>query len=384
VGGSGFGICGVAIGACIGKVGQEHGLPTCQHRTRLAGRAHAVAPDLRELIEELFVGGASGGHGQPARRAETWLVEQVHRAQVGQLRHDNARQPRARVGDIERGGHLCGGLGEQPQLSARLFGLGQRGPALLLDEHPLGDVVLHADEVDQLTRTIEHRGDRHLVPEGRAVPAVVQQHLGDRLAGAQSGDDPVDGRTVGGRPLQQSAVAADDLGRAVLGEPGEGGIDPDQRVVLAARVGDREGRLGGDHGPVAQHLELAPLAVFGARELQERHQCAPVVLGPVVARQHKTGDPEQPAFAGLPLQAGRRRPTPGRVVHRNRLTRHRDTPRHQRQRGVGVAHPTATEVGEPRGIAPHVDVDGQPHTVAGQLDRRGVGVDDLTLLRIDH
>ncbi len=188
----------------------------------------------------------------------------------------------------------------------------------------------------------------------------------------------------GGRSLQQPAVAADDLGRAVLGEPGERGVDPDQRVVLAAGVGDRERHLGGDHGPVAQHLKLAALTVLGARELQERHQRMPVVLGPVLVRQHEAGDPEQPALAGLPLQAGRRRATTGGVVHGDRLARYGYACRDQRQRRIGVAHPATTEIGEPRGVAPDVDVDRQPHPVTGQLDRCGVGVHDLAFPWIDH
>jgi hypothetical protein len=71
-------------------------------------------------------------------------------------------------------------------------------------------------------------------------------------------------------------------------------------------------------------------------------------------------------------------------VHGHRLTRNRHPRRDERQRRVGLAHPPSAEVGEARGVAPRVDVDGQPHAFAGQLDRRGVGVDDLAVPRVDH
>jgi hypothetical protein len=228
---------------------------------------------LRQAVQLGLVGGVARRHRHPARGALAGPVEQVHGAQVGEVRHDDAGQPVAGAVDVGRRRHLGGRLGEQPQVPAGLLGLGQRRAPLLLDDHAFGHVVLHADEVDQLALAVEHRGDRHLVPEGRAVAAVVQQHLGDRDPLVERPRDPADRRAIGGVALQEPAVAAHDLGRAVPGEPGEGRVHPDQRVVRAARVGDREGHLGGDDRAVAQHLEASALALVGARELQERHQC---------------------------------------------------------------------------------------------------------------
>jgi hypothetical protein len=165
-------------------------------------------------------------------------------------------------------------FGEQPQLGARLLRLGQRAAAFLLDHHALGDVVLDADEVDHLARAVGHRRDRHLVPVGGAVPPVVQQDLGDRRAAAQGVADPPDGRRVGVRPLQQPAVAADDLVQPVAGEAGERGIDPHQRVVRQPRVGDGERHLGGDHRAVAQQGQPSPVAQLGTRQLLEHDHSA--------------------------------------------------------------------------------------------------------------
>jgi hypothetical protein len=100
--------------------------------------------------------------------------------------------------------------------------------------------------------------------------------------------------------------------------------------------------------------------------------------------QPEAGDPQQPALQGLPLPDRRGGAAPGGVVHRHRLAGHRNPPRHQRQRGVGLAHPPAAQIGEPGGVTPGVDVDGEPHVVTGELHGRGVGVHDPAPLEVDH
>ena len=52
---------------------------------------------------------------------------------------------------------------------------------------------------------------------------------------------------------------------------------------------------------------------------------------------------------------------------------------------VGLAHPLAAEVGEARGVAPRVDVDRAAAPAPPvSVDRRGVGVDDLLPVEVDH
>ena len=209
---------------------------------------------------------------------------------------------------------------------------------------------------------------------------------------AQRLADPAHRGPVGVRSLQEAAVAPDDLLVGVPGELGEGRVDPDQRVVVLAGVGDRERHVRGDDGAVAQHLQPPAVAVLGAGELEEHHQRPPVEVrgepgrrrDPVGhAREREAGDPQQPALAGRPLRGGRAGAAADGVVHDHRLTRHRHPARHERQRRAGLAHPPAAEVGQPGGVAPGVDVDRQPHRLAGELDGRRVGVHDLPPFEVD-
>jgi hypothetical protein len=56
----------------------------------------------------------------------------------------------------------------------------------------------------------------------------------------------VDGGGVGRRPLQEAAVAPDDLLGRVAGDPRERRVDPDQGVVRLPGIGDGEGDVRGD------------------------------------------------------------------------------------------------------------------------------------------
>ena len=69
--------------------------------------------------------------------------------------------------------------------------------------------------------------------------------------------DARDGDRVGVRALQEPAVAAEHVLGRVAGEPGERAVDPDERVVVAERVGDREREVAAEHR-VQRQVVLPP------------------------------------------------------------------------------------------------------------------------------
>src|SRR3712207_7184294 len=77
---------------------------------------------------------------------------------------------------------------------------------------------------------------------------------------------------VGVRALQEAAVAAHRLPVGVPGDPAEGGVDPDQRVVRLAGVGDGEGRS-------EEHTsELQSRQYLVCRLLLEKKKIQPLAL----------------------------------------------------------------------------------------------------------
>jgi hypothetical protein len=254
----------------------------------------------------------------------TGLVDDGHDHPVGQRRHAQAGQPVEQVVGVEGGDERAGRLGHQRQAALGLLGsplrpLGDRpgllgllpggllggegGLALGLPPHPLGDVGLHADGADQLAVAVEDRADRELVPERGAVAAVVEQRDGHRLAGAQRRPDRGDGGRVGARALQEPAVAAHRLLEGVPGDPAEGGVDPDQRVVRPAWVGDRERDVGGDDGPLAQRLQLGLRVAAAADPLDLEEDDQRQLLAGAGLGQREAGDPQQPV-AGTTVVGG--------------------------------------------------------------------------------
>jgi len=100
--------------------------------------------------------------------------------------------------------------------------------------------VLDPDVGGDVAVGIVHRGDVQVVPERLTVPAVIQELDADRPALADRAAQPVDGRGIGVRALQEAAVAAD-RGRArIAGGPAEGVVDEDQRHVRLPGVADRQ------------------------------------------------------------------------------------------------------------------------------------------------
>ena len=151
---------------------------------------------------------------------------------------------------------------------------------------PVGDVGLDPDVVGDPAGLVDDRADHHLVPERGAVAPVVAQ---DRGHGAPLGEGRADARhrdRVGVRTLQEPAVATEDLLRRVAGEPGERAVHPDERVVVAERVGDREREvaaedrvqrqvvLPSDHLVVAAHTETSVACTAGTRRDAEPYSAA--------------------------------------------------------------------------------------------------------------
>jgi hypothetical protein len=106
--------------------------------------------------------------------------------------------------------------------------------------------------VGDLAEIVAHRRDREPVPEGAAVPPVVQD-LDDALALlGDGGADLGDGCRIGAGALQEPAVPAERLGRRIARDALEPLVDVDQGPIGQPGIGDGD-TLGGDvEGPVLQ------------------------------------------------------------------------------------------------------------------------------------
>lgn len=125
-----------------------------------------------------------------------------------------------------------------------------------------GDVRLNADEVGDETGFIADGGDGKAVPERGAVLAVVEQLDGDFPLLADGAPEEVDGGGVGFGALEEAAVAAEDFGDGIAGEPLKAGVDVDERLVGQAGVGDGDAFGTGGEGTVLQfELRLGFLLV---------------------------------------------------------------------------------------------------------------------------
>mmetsp|Transcript_6625 Transcript_6625/g.20142 ORF Transcript_6625/g.20142 Transcript_6625/m.20142 type:complete len:415 (-) Transcript_6625:14-1258(-) len=122
------------------------------------------------------------------------------------------------------------------------------GSFLDLVDGNLVDLALDADEVDDLAVGVAEGGDKELVPEGRAVGLVVEEADGGVDAVGDALADDVDHLGIGPGPLEEAAVAADDLLDPVAGEVEEALRGVDDGVVGEGGVGDGEVALGGLEG----------------------------------------------------------------------------------------------------------------------------------------
>src|SRR5215213_5075228 len=109
-----------------------------------------------------------------------------------------------------------------------------------LGEFALGDVLLYPDEVGDAPPVVAHRGDAQLLPEQRAVLAVVA-HRNPAISAFPDGRPHLfEGGLAPVVALQEATVAPDDLLGRVAGYALEGGVGVDDRVVGPVWVGDED------------------------------------------------------------------------------------------------------------------------------------------------
>jgi hypothetical protein len=106
--------------------------------------------------------------------------------------------------------------------------------------------------VGDLAALVAHRRDREPVPEGGAVPPVVQD-LDDALALlGEGGADLGDRGRIGAGALQEPAVPAERLGRRVPRDALEPLVDVDEGPIGQPGIGDGDALSRDVEGPVLQ------------------------------------------------------------------------------------------------------------------------------------
>ena len=136
------------------------------------------------------------------------------------------------------GTQAVGTFGEQGGVVAL-----QPGQALALQR----DVNLACEEIGESAIAVPYRGQQQAVPERLAGLAVVADVDFDALHRGDGRANACHRRRVGLRPLQEAAVAADDLLPRVAGEAAERIVGEDHRVVVRAGVGDDHRHPRGAH-----------------------------------------------------------------------------------------------------------------------------------------
>ena len=125
-----------------------------------------------------------------------------------------------------------------------LLAAGQR----LLGLDPIGHVELRGEEELDVAVLAAHRADIERIPEGAAVLAVIAQLDVHRLFARHGLAQTIHLGGIGVRPLQEPAVAADDLVTRVAGEILEGLVGEDDRIVGLPRIGDDHRHAGSANG----------------------------------------------------------------------------------------------------------------------------------------
>jgi hypothetical protein len=170
---------------------------------------------------------------------------------TGQVRTgtERARDAQARQAQLRRREQgLLDPHGQPEVVFERLLG----APQPVLGLATRGDVRLDPDEVGDLAEPIAYGRDREPVPEGGAVPPVVQD-LDDALALLGDGGADLGNRCrIGAGTLQEPAVPAERLGQGVPRDALEPFVDVDQGPIRQPGIGDGDA-LGRDgEGPVLQ------------------------------------------------------------------------------------------------------------------------------------
>jgi hypothetical protein len=115
--------------------------------------------------------------------------------------------------------------------------------ALVLDNRlargeQFGDVPLRTEQIRQIAILVVDRADMDRVPERRSVLAVVED-IDDRIFPAPHRfGELCDSRGLGAAPLQEAAIAADNLVAVIAGQIDKGLVAIDQRAIVLMRIGD--------------------------------------------------------------------------------------------------------------------------------------------------
>ena len=145
----------------------------------------------------------------------------------------------------------------------------------------LGDVHLRSEEVEQFALLVEDGAEEQGVPERRAVGLVVHDVDRHRALFLDRAVQLGHGGAVGVGPLQETAVAAQDLLDGIAGQVDEGAVGEHDRIVFLARIGDQHrhaGHLDRGEEDVAAVLQALALDVAGL----------PVVdAGIILGRSHR-------------------------------------------------------------------------------------------------
>lgn len=225
-------------GGCLPAAG--HALQ--QRREQLGPRA--VRPSVRGL-RQLRPAAASSSDYPPQ---PTVLADGRCYHPTGGSRRDGLDEAGQHVGiAVQRLGQRQrrGREDAEPRVRALRCGQGRAGgeksplaPEVGLDL--LGHVGLHPDVMGQPAVGAEDRADDDVVPERRAVGAVVPQRLRGGATDRQAPPDALHSGRIGARPLQEAAVAPDAGLRRAAGDPLERRVHPHDRLVRCVRVRDHE------------------------------------------------------------------------------------------------------------------------------------------------
>ena len=108
-------------------------------------------------------------------------------------------------------------------------------------------VVLNTHEMGQLAGIVGHRGHEHVVPEGAAVLAIIEQRDSNIAGFADPLTDQRKGSRIGVRPPQETTVSPEHLVAAIAGHALERLVDVDEWKIGEARVRDHNAVDRGFH-----------------------------------------------------------------------------------------------------------------------------------------
>ena len=117
-----------------------------------------------------------------------------------------------------------------------------------------GDVELRGEVIQQLAVVIGDRTEQQAVPERRLVAPIVEQLDRQVLARGKRRPDPRHRGRIGVRPLEETAVSADDLRGGIAGLVEKCLVGEHDRVIGQLRIADHHRHprpLDGDLGELA-------------------------------------------------------------------------------------------------------------------------------------